>query len=205
MNFSKVLLSILVGTQISYAAPTKETKNPNSGKKGGKIMAELPKPPAPPTSPAPPPSQPQYEGIGRIDQVTRQTGGELYRLELTKMLPLVRLEAKSKLGRLKIYSTTLVTEKNDRVAVRQFQGLGLDDSMQAVSSEILNSQVGVAAIEIMAEAMGGEAALEIKAYSTKESPKLSLGTKVPEFSCKRSIDALLKDKLEPVQMWVGRA
>lgn len=207
MGFSKILVITLLGTQMAFAGATNNPKDrPKSGtNEKERVQAGLPKPPPPPSSPAPPPTQPQYEGVGRVDQVTRQSGGELYMLELTKVVPLTRLEAKSKVGRLKIYSTTLVTDKNDRIPVRQLQGLSLDDSMQAVSSEVLNSSVGISAIEILAEAMGGEAALEIKAFSTKEAPKLSLGTRVPDFSCKRSIDALLKDKLDPVQMWVGRA
>jgi hypothetical protein len=193
MGFSKILLLTLLGTQMAFAAPT---SNPSAG---------LPKPPAPPTTPAPPSTDPQYEGTGRVDQVTRQAGGELYLLELSKAITLSRLEAKSKLGKVKIYSTTLVTDKNDRIPVRQLQGLSLDEAMQAVSSEMLTSTTGIAAIEILAEAMGGEASLEIKAFSPKEAPKLALGKRVPDFACKRSIDSLLKDKLDPVQMWVTRA
>lgn len=211
MGSGKILVIALLGAQMAIAAPVnnapkkKDPPRHSSSKEKEKPKAGLPKPPAPPSSPAPPPSEPQFEGTGRVDQVTRQAGGDLYLLELAKSIPLVRLEAKSKLGRLKVYSTTLVTDKNDRIPVRQLQGLNLDDSMQAVTSEILNAQVRIASIEVLAEAMGGEAALEIKAFSTKEAPKLSLGTRIPEFSCKRSIDALLKDKLDPVQMWVGRA
>ncbi|WP_413944009.1 beta-sandwich domain-containing protein [Bdellovibrio sp. HCB-162] len=184
--FQKVLIAVLMGAQIAFAA-------------------ELPKPPAPPVQPSPPPGQVQYEGVGRIDQVTRQAGGEIYRLDLSRALPLVRLEAKSKMGRLKIYSTTVVTDKGDKIPVRQLAGILVDEPSPAVSSEILNIPTGIAAIEVLAEAMGGEATLEIKAFSTKEAPKLSLGSRVPEFSCKKNIDALLKDKLEPVQLWVSRA
>ncbi|WP_374077694.1 beta-sandwich domain-containing protein [Bdellovibrio bacteriovorus] len=184
--FSKVLILALLATQ-------------------GVNAAELPKPPGPPNNPNPPPAESVYEGVGRVDQVTRQTGGEIYRLDLTRPLPLVRIEAKSKMGRLKIYSTTLVTDKNDRVPVRQLSGVSVDEPSPATSSELITVPAGIAAIEILAEAMGGEAALEIKAFSTKEAPKLSLGSRIPDFSCKKNNDALLKDKLEPVQLWVGRA
>ncbi|MFS4458718.1 beta-sandwich domain-containing protein [Bdellovibrio sp. HCB2-146] len=184
----RVFLCLALAAPVVHAAP-----------------GQLPKPPAPPSQPNPPPKDPQYEGVGRIDQVSRQGGGEIYRLDLVKAIPLVRLEAKSKMGRLKIYSTALVTDKNERIPVRQLAGVTLDDSMQPLSSEIFNVQAGIAAIEILAEAFGGEASLEIKAFSTKEAPKLSQGTRPPEYSCKRNIDALLKDKLEPVQLWVARA
>ncbi len=205
MGFSKVFLLFILGTQIAFAAPTNIDGPKSELNEKVEVSAGLPKPPAPPANPAPPPSEPQYEGIGRVDQVTRQVGGDLYLFELSKIVPLTRLEARSKVGRLKVYSVTLVTDKNDRIPVRQLQGINLDETMQPTGSENLNASIGIAGIEILAEAMGGEAALEIKAISIKEVPKLSLRTRVPEFSCKRSIDALLKDKLDPVQMWVGRA
>jgi hypothetical protein len=194
-KLSKVLLVTFLSASLAQAG---QTLSPWAA-------ADLPKPPAPPSSPTPPPNQPTFEGIGRIDQVTRQTGGDIYRLELTKSLPLVRLEAKSKLGRMKIYSTAIITDKNERIPVRQLTGMNIDESMQPVSSEIFGSQASIAAIEILAEAMGGEGSLEIKAFSTKEAPKLILGQRLPEYSCKRNIDALLKDKLDPVQLWVSRA
>jgi hypothetical protein len=157
MGFSKILLLTLLGTQLAFAAPTNNHKDrPKSGsKEKEKVSAGLPKPPAPPSTPAPPPTDPQYEGIGRVDQVTRQAGGELYLLELTKIVPLTRLEARSKVGRLKIYSVTLVTDKNDRIPVRQLQGLSLDDSMAPANSEMLNASIGISAIAIRSGARGG--------------------------------------------------
>lgn len=193
MLVSRVLLFVLAGAQISFAAPEVGNK------------PDLPKPPAPPSEPTPPPGETQYEGVGRIDQVTRDRGGDLYRLDLIKTLPLVRIEAKSRLGRMKIYSVSLVTDKNEKVPVRQLMGVNVDEPMAPISSEIFQTKTGIVAIEILAEAMGGEAALEIKAFSTKEAPRLALGSRIPAFSCKRNLDALLKDKLDPVQLWVGRA
>lgn len=196
-SISKILIAITLGTSGAYAATVAAPP--------AKPGPQLPNPPAPPTPPDQPPGQNQFEGVGRIDQVTRQGGGDIYRLDLAKALPLVRLEAKSKMGRLKVYSTTLVTDKNERVPVRQLAGVYVEESGQPVSSEGLNVQTNIAAIEILAEAMGGEAALEIKAFSMKEAPKLALGNRVPEFSCKKTLDGILKDKLDPIQLWVSRA
>lgn len=195
MFLSRVLLFVLVGAQLSYANPVQDSNT----------KPDMPKPPAPPSSPTPPPSETQYEGIGQIDQITRQRGGDLYRLDLIKSLPLVRVEAKAKLGRMRIYSVSLVTDKNEKIPVRQLTGIDIGEPGAAVSSEIFDVKAGIAGIEILTEAMGGEAALEIKAFSTKEAPRLTLGNRIPSFSCKRNIDSLLKDKLEPVQMWVSRA
>lgn len=183
-------------------AADKDKPAPGKGNPG---RGELPKPPAPPTQPTQPPTENQYSGVGKIDAVTRQAGGDVYRLELVKAIPLVRVELKSKLGRSKIYSASLVTDKNDRVPLRQLTGINIDDGNQPISSEVLNVQANIVAVELLAEAMGGEAAIDITAYSTKEAPRLALANRIPEFSCKRSIDSLLKDKLDPVQLWVGRA
>lgn len=188
-HVSKILLAVILSASIAEAA-------------------KLPKPPGPPPTPTPrpaPPTDPQYEGIGRIEQITRMRGGEIYRLDLSKALPLTRIEAKSKLGRLKIYSTTLVTDKNDRVPVRQIGGIYLEESNAPLSSELFDTSHNILAIEVFAEAMGGEASLEIRAFSTIEAPKLNVGSRIPEFSCRRNIDSLLKDKLTPVQQWTARA
>jgi hypothetical protein len=208
MHYGKMFLLILASAQMASAAPVyyaAAPSKPGAEAKPDKGNGQLPKPPAPPTQPTQPPSDPQYSGVGKIDSVTRQTGGDVYRLELVKAIPLVRVELKSKLGRTKVYSASLVTDKNDRVPLRLLTGINVEDGNQAVSSEILNVQANIVAVELLAEAMGGESSLDITAYSTKEAPRLALANRVPEFSCKRSLDSLLKDKLDPVQLWVGRA
>ncbi|WP_413576676.1 beta-sandwich domain-containing protein [Bdellovibrio sp. HCB290] len=198
MHYGKILLLILASAQMASATPS--TYNNATGKPG-----QLPKPPAPPSQPTQPPTENTYPGTGRIESITRQTGGEVYRLELAKSLPLVRVELSSKLGRAKVYSATLVTDSNDRVPLRQLTGININDGNQPVSSEIVPVTTNIVAIEVLAEAMGGESAMDITAYSTKEAPRLAIGNRVPEYSCKRNLDALLKDKLEPVQLWVSRA
>ncbi|WP_255490150.1 beta-sandwich domain-containing protein [Bdellovibrio sp. KM01] len=214
MHYGKMLLLFLASAQMASAAPTNHAAAPakpgasesvSDKAKPDKGNGQLPKPPAPPTQPTQPPTENQYSGVGKVDSVTRQSGGEVYRLELVKAIPLVRIELKSKLGRSKIYSASLVTDKNDRVPLRLLTGINIDDGSAAVSSEILNVQTNIVAVEILAEAMGGESSVDIIAYSTKEAPRLALANRVPEFSCKRSLDSLLKDKLDPVQLWVGRA
>ncbi|WP_413583245.1 beta-sandwich domain-containing protein [Bdellovibrio sp. HCB288] len=195
MHYGKILLLVLASAQMASA-------NPSAADKG---RGQLPKPPAPPTQPTQPPSEATYSGTGRIESITRSVGGEIYRLELIKALPLVRIELSSKLGRAKVYSATLVTTQNDRIPLRQLTGININDGNQPVSSEIVTTQASIMAVEVLAEAMGGEAAMDITAHSTKEAPRLAVGNRIPEYSCKRNLDALLKDKLEPVQLWVGRA
>jgi hypothetical protein len=70
-----------------------------------------------------------------------------------------------------------------------------------LASEIFTSEVGIMAIEIQAEAMGGDATLDVKAVSNKEAPQLALRQ---ELACKQKIDAILKEKLDIVQRWAAR-
>lgn len=200
MFLIKTFLTILISAQLAHADSLYEINN-----------SDLPKPTPPTLPPTQPPQQPQppsekqYEGVGLLEQVTREKGGDIYRLDLAKALPLSRIEAKSKLGRLKIYAVNLITEKNEKIPVRQLSGINIDEPLPPTSSELFDVRIPVTSVEILAEAMGGEAALEVKVFSPKEAPKLNAGNRIPAFSCKKNIDTILKDKLDPVQLWVSRA
>ena len=147
-------------------------------------------------------AEPTYEGIGRIATITRQAGGELYKLDLSKALPLIQLKIKPKIGRVKIIEAALVTDKNERIPVKAFTNVTVAATDEALASESLSPDIGIAVIEIKAEAMGGEASLDVKAISTKEAPQLALRE---ELSCKQKIDSFLKEKLDIVQKWAARA
>ncbi|MBO9666308.1 MAG: beta-sandwich domain-containing protein [Bdellovibrio sp.] len=151
-----------------------------------------------------PPQSPQvpYEGTGRIGDITRKNGGALYKLDLAKAVPLTSLKAKSKMGKVKIVGVTLITDKNDRIPVKAFSNIVLADNGAAIPSENFTSTANISVIEIQAEAMGGNAALEINASSVAEIPQLTLRE---ETSCSKKFDAILKDKLDTVQLWAGRA
>lgn len=142
-----------------------------------------------------------FEGVGRISDITRKTGGAMYRLDLAKPLPLTSVKAKSK-GKLKITSMTLITDKQERIPIKAFANITMSETDQPVVSEALTMPGGIAMIEIQAEAMGGSAGLEVTAVSNQEAPQF-----VPreELSCSKKFDAILKEKLDVVQLWAGRA
>ncbi len=189
---SLVLISVLI-LQITGTAQA-----------GDSPLPAPPPAPAPPTRPVPP-VQSQYEGTGRIDNITRKMGGEVYRLDLAKPVPFIRIEAKLPVGRVKLIATTLITEKNERIPVRELANVTLAKTDPALLSENFNLDIGISAIEVHAEAMGGEAVLDIKAISNREAPRLTLRGAPPEYSCKKNIDATLKEKLDPIQLWAARA
>lgn len=142
-----------------------------------------------------------FEGTGRISDITRKTGGGLYRLELAKPLPLTSLKAKSK-GKLKVISVNLITDKQERIPVKAFTNIALAETDQPLASEALTMPGNIAMIEIQAEAMGGAASLEITAVSSQEAPQLAPRD---ELSCSKKFDTILKEKLDVVQLWAGRA
>lgn len=166
---------------------------------------EIPAPPPPPPAPEPPPEQTTYSGVGRVDGITRKAGGDVYRLDLLKPVSLIRVEAFSALGRAKIIALNLVTEKSQRIPIRQLAGVTVSLGGSVVPSETLNIDSAVTTIEVYAEAMGGEASLNIRAISLVEAPRLALRGKPPQYSCNKNMDDILKEKLDPIQLWASRA
>ncbi|MNK01240.1 hypothetical protein D3C87_190350 [compost metagenome] len=199
----KCLVSILLLQSSSIVHAEMLEAMAEKGKSGSTLPAP-PSAPAPPTRPAPP-AQSQYEGIGRVENITRRIGGEIYRFDLVKAIPLTRLDAKSKMGRVKIIAATLLTDKNERIPVRNLVTDSLLPKDPALVSENLTSNAAILAIEIHAEAMGGIANLDIKAVSNREAPRLTLRGSMPVSSCKTNIDGTLKAKLDPIQLWASRA
>ncbi|QLY26707.1 beta-sandwich domain-containing protein [Bdellovibrio sp. KM01] len=159
-------------------------------------------------------TQNKFEGAVRINDISRKNGGDLYALDLAKPLPLTFIKAKPKSGKVKIISVNLITDKSERIIVKAFNGVTISDNDKELSSENLNSASLISAIEIQAEAMGGSAVLDFNAISTQEAPKLALresgNSPVPPgndngSSCNKKFDAVLKEKLDIVQLWASRA
>lgn len=161
-------------------------------------------------------AQSQYEGSARISDITRKGGGDLYRLDLAKPIPLSAIKAKAKAGKVKIISIQLVNEKNEKIALKAFNNVVLSDSDKELSADNGNNNLSILGIEIQAEAMGGNASLDINAISNLESPKLALrngggngngGSNGDDNSnsCSKKYDSILKEKLDIIQLWAGRA
>jgi hypothetical protein len=149
--------------------------------------------------------QNQFEGTARIGDISRKNGGDQYIVDLSKPLPLTFIKAKPKSGKVKIISVNLVTDKNERIIVKALSGATIGDADKELSSENLNSASLISSIEIQAEAMGGSAAFDLNAVSTQEAPKLALRSDDNSNSCNKKFDAILKDKLDLVQLWASRA
>ncbi|WP_413560855.1 beta-sandwich domain-containing protein [Bdellovibrio sp. HCB209] len=151
--------------------------------------------------------QSRYEGSARISDISRKGGGDLYKLDLAKPLPIVQLKAKPKSGKVKIISVNLVNDKDERIIVNALSNILVSEADKELSSEILSSNAIIKSIEVQVEAMGGNAALDINAISTQEAPKLALRSESNDNgnTCGKKFDGILKEKLDLVQLWASRA
>lgn len=148
-------------------------------------------------------SKPPFEGVGRVGDITRQVGGGLYQFDLAKALPLTSLKIKPSTGRVKIVSVTLVTEEGEHIPVKTYTNVIIANTDKPLPSELLNNPKPISVIEVQAEAMGGKAALDVIAISSNEIPNLIL--RVEDVACKKNLDATLKEHLDVIQVWAGRA
>ncbi|WP_413613252.1 beta-sandwich domain-containing protein [Bdellovibrio sp. HCB-110] len=147
-------------------------------------------------------AQSTYEGIGRVGEIARKAGGELYKLDLTKAVPLTQLRAKPEVGHVKLLSVTLVTEKKERIPVKALSNVIVANTDPALLSENLSSNAAIITIEVKAEALWDKATLDINAISTKETPQLALRKPL---LCDKKTDTFIKEKLDIVQVWAARA
>ncbi|WP_374079168.1 beta-sandwich domain-containing protein [Bdellovibrio bacteriovorus] len=147
-------------------------------------------------------AQSTYEGIGRVGEIARKVGGELYKLDLTKAVPLTQLRAKPEVGHVKLLSVTLVTEKKERIPVKALSNVIVANTDPALISENFSSDAAIITIEVKAEALWDKATLDINAISTKETPQLALRKPL---LCDKKTDTLIKEKLDVIQVWAARA
>lgn len=120
--------------------------------------------------------QAQFAGSVSISEMSRKSGGTLYKVELKQALSLLRLDIRVTKSRLKILQATLITDAGQKVDVRQFNNTDVLATDSLNSSESLNQSDRIAAIEILAEAYGGEADIMLTAVADREVPKLVLKT-----------------------------
>lgn len=138
-----------------------------------------PRPPQQPLPPPPAPAQTLREGSVTINTVTRQTGGQWYRVLVTEPLRLDRVEIAALAARVKIHEGSIVTQSGQRLPVREFQNTPVFDAGSRAVSENLNLRERIVAIDLRMESYGGYAAVEVKALSNDGRPRLALENNEP--------------------------
>lgn len=133
-----------------------------------------PQPPAPPTRPAPP-SQGRYEGTVQLNQVTRKTGGEWFRITLHRPISLSSLEVRALVHGAKLHEAVAYTGNGSQIRIREFSPTGNFYAGQSVMAGSLNSGRDVIqVIDIRAESMGGYADLLVRVMSNSDYPSMSV-------------------------------
>ncbi|AFY00690.1 beta-sandwich domain-containing protein [Bdellovibrio bacteriovorus] len=150
-----------------------------NGGGGGRHNNEPIRPTPAPTRPTPPPAPGGqyghgYEGTAQISQITRRTGGEWFRVTLRYPIALDRIEIRGLAAGVKIHDTTVYTESNRRIQVRELTNTGTVYAGDTAISENLNLRERVQVIDIRAESMGGVADVLVKAISSEDRPSLTV-------------------------------
>ncbi len=131
---------------------------------------ERPLPPPPP----PMPGQALREGTVTVSNITRQTGGQWYRVLVTEPLRLERIEVAALAVRLQIHDASVITQGGQRVPVRELQNTPVFDAGSIAISENLYLRERIVAVDLLMESYGGYAAVEVKALSSEGRPRLAL-------------------------------
>ncbi|WP_291515531.1 beta-sandwich domain-containing protein [Bdellovibrio sp. ArHS] len=137
------------------------------------------RPQRPERPPMPPPVQSLREGTAMIDNITRRTGGEWYRLLLRQPLRLERLELIVWSQRLKVHEASVVTQSSARIPVQQLTNGPVLNAGSSVISENLNIREAIVAIDLRLESYGGVSAAIVKALSLDGYPELQLNMPRP--------------------------
>lgn len=139
----------------------------------------------PPTPPPQSPSEPRVPApvdkprelhVGKevIKNIPIKKGGTLYRIDLSKALPLTNIDVKILKGNLKIREGALITTQGDRIAIREFKDVQVLPPGSKLFSENLNVTTPIKAIEIRSESFLESADLQVEATSDIQEPVLRL-------------------------------
>lgn len=112
------------------------------------------------------------EGSARINQVTRKSGGALYRVFVTNSVSVNRVSIDVLNAKAKIHSASLLTSSGLRIQLERLTGTAIIPAGQRISSEYINRNDGALVIEIQAESFGAVANLRVRAASDQGVPEL---------------------------------
>ncbi|ASD62168.1 beta-sandwich domain-containing protein [Bdellovibrio bacteriovorus] len=158
---------------------------PFPGEFEGDVVTTPATPPAPPaedttqsqtTAPAAPtaPVQTEFKGELSITSMSRKSGGATYKIDLQRSAVLNRLELIVEVNKLKIHSASLITERGQQIAVREFRDSRVLSTWESLTSENLNLSDRVVSLELVAESYGGAANIRLRAIGATEVPRLAL-------------------------------
>lgn len=112
------------------------------------------------------------EGSARINQVTRKSGGNLYRVFVTNSVSVNRVAIDVLSAKAKIHSASLVTASGLRIDLESLRDTAIIPAGKSISSESINRNDSALVLEIQAESFGAVANLRVRASSNQGTPEL---------------------------------
>lgn len=159
-----------------YEVRDTEVRFGNVGRQEPSRPPRYPEVPSRPTPPPPPPSsQARLEGAVQLNQITRRTGGEWFRVTLRSPVSLERIEIQALAAGVKIREASVYTVSGRRLEIREFTPTETFYAGDTAVSENLNlGRDPIQIIDIRAESMGGDADVLVRAISNENYPSLSV-------------------------------
>lgn len=132
-----VLAALTMMQSAAYAEIISDLPNP--GDISGESSSGPVMPPLPDVRPEQPRTTTQSERVGSvvIDTMSRKAGGELTRVQLGQATVLSRIEIAILKSRVKISKVDVVTERGQRIAVRELTNLNVENAGAKLSSHQL--------------------------------------------------------------------
>lgn len=114
------------------------------------------------------------QGVALINQVTRKSGGQLYRIYLQEPLSIDRVAITVLSAKAQIHEASLVTPSRARIPLTKLSNTAVIASVATISSEAISRNDNIAEIDVRAESFGAVANIVVSASSPEGLPILSL-------------------------------
>ncbi|MBS1972456.1 MAG: beta-sandwich domain-containing protein [Bdellovibrionales bacterium] len=119
------------------------------------------------------PSLAALEGSARINQVTRKSGGQLYRAYLASPISLSRVSIDVLSAKAKIHDAAIVTASMASIPLYNLQETAVIPAGKSAVSEYINRNDLIIAVDVQAESFGAVADLRLRVASEDGAPKIS--------------------------------
>lgn len=127
------------------------------------------------------PPPPRYDAPSRnseasvqINQITRRSGGEWYRITLARPVSVESIEVRVLAAGVRLHETAMYTASGNRLEVRELTSTPTLRAGDRMSSERLYSRDRIQVIDVRAESMGGNADISVKVVSDDGYPSMTV-------------------------------
>lgn len=172
------LVAILLSVSLIARADNMEDLpdlDPGSGSSAGPTETQPPQPLPPPPPPSEQNTPASEAGTLRIPNVSRATGGTVYRIRVNPAVPMDRISVRVNGGKVVVSAARINTMESRSIPVRNLVSPDILTAGARMTSESLNQSDLVHSIDLRMEAYGGEADVNVSVSSGYRLPQLTLG------------------------------